>query len=65
MKCVQCGNSLDYDKHRLNVYTIRLKKVAIGITCRFCGWRHYKKKKPIVPKTEELIGEIIDDAEYT
>ena len=59
MKCIHCNNDMAYDPHRSKVYSIRNKdNVVIGITCRFCGWDHYKKKKPIT-KGEEI------DSEYT
>ena len=61
MKCIQCGNSMDYGVKRKPIYTIKNDDgVVIGINCRFCGWNHYKKKK-IQPKKEVVE---VDDSEF-
>ena len=57
MKCPRCNNEIDYDKKRKAVYTIRSKdNIVIGLTCRFCGWDMYKKKKPVT-KGEDFDSE--------
>lgn len=56
MKCIHCGNSMDYDPKRKLVYTLKKDDIVIGITCRFCGFNHYKKKKP-------LKKVVVDDSE--
>ena len=62
MKCIHCNGDLNYDERRKKGYTIVVDNVVVGITCRFCGWNHYKKAKSKTPK--QVIKEI-DESEYS
>ena len=59
MKCIHCGGNMQYDMHRQKVYTIKVDGVVVGITCRFCGWNHYKKKG------KSKVIEEFDESEYS
>lgn len=62
MKCIHCNGDLNYDPHKKKVYSVVVKGVVVGITCRFCGWTHYKKIKSKAPVK---VVEELDESEYS
>ena len=61
MKCSKCSNVID----KVDRYTILNNKgESIGVTCRFCGFNHFKKKKAKKLPEKEIPEMVIDNDEY-